>query len=97
MTHFLLYAALAVAAWAAFIYVHPFGRCPRCHGRRTVMRGTKRKPRPVICPACNGVGRRQLRGSRTVHRLARRVRRELDRQPTQRQNPITRNPITRED
>jgi hypothetical protein len=38
------------------------------------------KPKPRTCPRCKGIGRRQRPGSKTVHRLARRVRRELARQ-----------------
>lgn len=65
---------LAIAARIALLYFSPFGPCPRCRGRRRIMRGRGRKARPVRCPRCAGAGRRQRPGSRTVHRLARRIR-----------------------
>ncbi len=74
-----------LAASVLSLYLHPFGRCPRCRGRRVVIKGTSKRPRPVQCTACKGVGDRQRPGSRTVHRTVRRIRRELDRQHKQRQ------------
>jgi DnaJ-class molecular chaperone len=74
-----LILAVALAAEVVSLYVMPFARCRRCRGARHIMRGTKRKPRPVTCPRCKGTGREQRAGSRTVHQLARRVRRELHR------------------
>jgi hypothetical protein len=88
--HVLIAFAL-VSAWLLSLWVHPFGKCPRCRGRRVVINGRKRKPnpkrppRPVRCKRCKGVGRRQRPGSRTLHRTVRRIRRELDRQRKQRQ------------
>jgi hypothetical protein len=91
MTAFLLIAA-AVAAWLVSLWVHPFGRCLRCRGQGHVIRhkprparrkGKPRKPRPpkvTTCKACKGIGRRQRPASKILHRLARRVRRELARQ-----------------
>jgi DnaJ-class molecular chaperone len=69
-----LIALLALALWVLSLYVRPFGPCPRCHGKRTVMRGSQRKTRAVTCTRCKGAGRRQRPGSRLVHSLARRVR-----------------------
>jgi hypothetical protein len=69
----------AVVVWLASLYLAPFGPCPRCHGRGRIMRGTKKRPRPVQCPRCKGAKRRQRPGSRIVHQLARRVRREINR------------------
>jgi len=92
--HLFLYAVAAAALWLGSLYVHPFGRCLRCRGRRVVIRGTKRKPRPVRCPVCKGHGRRQRLGSRTVHQLVCRVRRELARQ---RQARLAERTLTRAD
>ena len=66
----------AAAVWAGSLYLRPFGRCPRCMGAGTVRRG---KHRVVVCPRCHGQRRAQRPGSRTVHRLARSVRREAAR------------------
>jgi cytochrome c553 len=66
---------LAAAAWIGFLYVSPFGACPRCHGRGTV----RKARRVIVCPFCHGRKRAQRPGSRTVHRLARTVRREIAR------------------
>lgn len=78
MTVFLIAAALA-ALWLGSLYVHPFGACPRCRGKRRIWRGQGSRKRPVTCPKCSGVGRGQRPGSRTVHQLARRAGRELAR------------------
>jgi DnaJ-class molecular chaperone len=63
------------AAWTAFLYVSPFGRCWRCHGRGVVIRGK----RASKCRRCHGARRQQRFGSRTVHRAVRMVRAERDR------------------
>ncbi len=53
---------LAVPAlWLLSLWVHPFGRCWRCRGRRIVMRRGRKRPRPVR--VCKGVGRPQRTGS----------------------------------
>ena len=75
MTHVLVILA-AAAAWAGSLYLRPFGRCPRCIGAGTIRRG---KRRVIVCPSCHGRQRAQRLGSRTVHRLARRVRAEAAR------------------
>jgi hypothetical protein len=80
-----LIAFAVFAGWLGSLWVHPFGKCPRCRGRRVVIKGTQKRPRPVQCRVCNGVGRRQRPGSRTLHRTVRRIRRELERQRKQRQ------------
>jgi DnaJ-class molecular chaperone len=72
MTIFLI-AALCLTAWIVSLYVQPFGPCPKCHGRRVVVHGNRK--RASACSRCKGAGRRQRPGSRTVHQLARRVRR----------------------
>jgi hypothetical protein len=90
-----LIAAGMFTAWVLSLYVYPFGKCWRCRGRRVIIRGgckacrwllgdSKRKrkakpPKAVTCPSCNGIGRGQRPGSRTVHQLARRVSREFAR------------------
>ena len=90
--HLFLYATAAAALWLGSLYVHPFGRCLRCRGQGHIIRhkprparrkGKPRKPGPpkvTTCKACKGIGRRQRPGSRTLHQLGRRVRRELARQ-----------------
>jgi DnaJ-class molecular chaperone len=82
-----LVVLVVIAAWVAFLYVAPFGSCPRCRGAGRIMRGGKKKPHPVQCPRCKGARRRQRPGSRTVHQLARRIRRETHRQRQQRATP----------
>jgi hypothetical protein len=47
------------------LYKSPFAAC-RCGGRRS-------------CRRCRGLGRYQRRGSRTVHRMARDIRKEIER------------------
>jgi DnaJ-class molecular chaperone len=75
MTTVLVLAAI-FAARVLFLYVSPFGRCWRCHGRGAVVhgRGKARK-----CPRCKGARRQQRTGSRTVHRTVRMIRAELAR------------------
>jgi transposase-like protein len=66
-----LIAALIIAVWIGALYLHPFGRCPKCKGTGHIKRGPRRRP---VCPRCKGHRRVQRRGSRTVHRLAFRIR-----------------------
>jgi DnaJ-class molecular chaperone len=67
----LVLALLAVAALrVGFLYLRPFGRCPKCKGRGNIQRG-RRHP---VCPRCKGRKRIQRRGSRTIHRLAFKIR-----------------------
>jgi hypothetical protein len=86
----ILVAFAVFSGWLLSLWVHPFGKCPRCRGERVVIKGSKRKPnpkrppKPVQCKRCRGIGRRQRPGSRTLHRTVRRIRRELDRQRNQR-------------
>lgn len=89
VNHFLiLFAALAL--WVLSLYVHPFGKCLRCRGRRMLIHGSKRKRRPKRCWLCKGIGRRQRPGSRTVHRTARKIRREIARQRLAKQHAAIR-------
>lgn len=74
LTGFLL-AVTALVLWGGLLYFAPFGPCPECHGSGWVWRGTRQRPRPVPCPQCKGIKRRQRRGSKTVHQLVRRVER----------------------
>jgi DnaJ-class molecular chaperone len=67
----LVLAVLAVAALrVGFVYLRPFGPCPKCKGRGNIQRG-KRRP---VCPRCKGKRRIQRIGSRTIHRLAFKIR-----------------------
>jgi DnaJ-class molecular chaperone len=70
-THLILYAIAALALWAGWLYVAPFGRCPKCSGTGHVRSGRRRVK---VCPRCKGRRRVQRRGSRLVHRAAFRVR-----------------------
>jgi DnaJ-class molecular chaperone len=64
-------AVLAVIALrVGFLYLAPFGRCPKCKGRGNIQRG-RRRP---VCSRCKGRRRIQRTGSRTVHRLVFRIR-----------------------
>jgi DnaJ-class molecular chaperone len=69
----------ALAIWAGSLYLAPFGRCPKCGGTGTIKRTRKGKHgrqlvRVKVCPRCKGRRRIQRRGSRTVHRLAFKIR-----------------------
>jgi DnaJ-class molecular chaperone len=61
----------ALALWLGSLYLRPFGRCPKCKGTGHIKRGPRRRP---VCPRCKGRRRVQRRGSRTVHRAARKIR-----------------------
>jgi hypothetical protein len=69
--HLILAAILALAVWAGWLYLRPFGPCPKCKGTGHIKRGPRRRP---VGPRCTGLRRDQRRGSRTIHRLARRIR-----------------------
>jgi DnaJ-class molecular chaperone len=68
--HLILAAIAVLAVWLGSLYWRPFGRCPKCKGRGNIQRG-KRRP---VCPRCKGLRRVQRTGSRTIHRLAFRIR-----------------------
>jgi DnaJ-class molecular chaperone len=71
LTVHLALAALAVIALrVGFLYLAPFGPCPKCKGTGNIQRG-KRRP---VCPRCKGLRRVQRPGSRTVHRLVFKIR-----------------------
>jgi DnaJ-class molecular chaperone len=70
VVNLILGGILALAVWVGWLYLAPFGACPKCKGRGNIQRG-KRRP---VCPRCKGRRRVQRRGSRTVHRLAFRIR-----------------------
>ena len=61
---------IAAASWIGFLYVRPFGPCPKCKGTGNIQRG-RRRP---VCPRCKGARRIQHTGSRAVHRAVFRVR-----------------------
>jgi DnaJ-class molecular chaperone len=69
--HLILLVAAVLAARVGFLYLRPFGPCPKCKGTGHIKRGKRRRP---VCPRCKGLKRVQRRGSRTIHRLARRIR-----------------------
>jgi DnaJ-class molecular chaperone len=69
--HLILFVIAAFAVWMGFLYLAPFGRCPKCKGTGHIKRGPRRRP---ACPRCKGRRRVQRRGSRTVHRLAFKIR-----------------------
>ena len=69
--HLILAVLAALVLRAGFLYLHPFGRCPKCKGRGHIKRGPRRRP---VCPRCKGRRRVQRTGSRTVHRLAFKIR-----------------------
>jgi DnaJ-class molecular chaperone len=66
-----LFVIAAAAVWTGFLYLSPFGRCGKCKGAGHIRSG---KRRVKVCPRCKGRRRVQRRGSRTVHRLAFRIR-----------------------
>ena len=73
-----LAVVIVLAVTLAVLYRSPFARCRGCPGKR--------------CRRCRGLGRYQRRGSRTVHRLARSVRKEIERTRAGRREAAGRNP-----
>jgi hypothetical protein len=74
-----LLAVLIVAAVTiAVLYQSPFAACRSCPGRS--------------CRRCRGLGRYQRRGSRTVHRMARDIRKEIERSRAEHRDTARRNP-----
>jgi DnaJ-class molecular chaperone len=69
--HLILALILGAAVWVGFLYVAPFGRCPKCQGTGHIKSGMRRVK---VCPRCKGRRRVQRRGSRTIHRLAFKIR-----------------------
>ena len=68
----LFIASVAVlAVTITVLYKSPFTACRACPGKR--------------CRRCRGLGRYQRRGSRTVHRMAASIRKEIERTRTERQ------------
>jgi Ribonuclease G/E len=67
----LVLAIAALALWVGWLYVAPFGRCPKCSGAGTIRSGPRRMK---VCPRCKGRRRVQRHGSRLVHRAVFRVR-----------------------
>jgi DnaJ-class molecular chaperone len=68
--HLILAVLAILAARVGFLYLAPFGPCPKCKGRGNIKRG-RRRP---VCPRCKGKRRIQRPGSRTIHRAARKIR-----------------------
>jgi DnaJ-class molecular chaperone len=69
--HLVLAVLVVIAARVGFLYLFPFGACPRCKGTGHIQRGPRRRP---VCPRCKGLKRVQRTGSRAVHRLVRQIR-----------------------
>jgi DnaJ-class molecular chaperone len=69
--HLILAVLAILAARVGFLYLRPFGPCPKCKGTGHIKRGPRRRP---VCPRCKGRKRVQRPGSRTVHRAARKIR-----------------------
>jgi DnaJ-class molecular chaperone len=69
--HLILAILAGLAIWAGWLYLAPFGPCPKCKGRGNIQRGPRRRP---VCPRCKGRRRIQRTGSRTVHRLVFKIR-----------------------
>ena len=69
--HLVLAVLALLAARVGFLYLTPFGRCPKCKGTGHIKRGPRRRP---VCPRCKGLKRIQRTGSRTVHRLVFKIR-----------------------
>jgi hypothetical protein len=74
----LLAVLIVLAVTIALLYRSPFAACHGCPGRS--------------CRRCRGLGRYQHRGSRTVHRLAAGVRKEIERTRAERREAAGRNP-----
>jgi hypothetical protein len=60
----LVLAAIAVI-YAVVVLVRPVGRCPRCHGRRVIVR----RARPRSFARCEGHGRVPRPGAKAIHRF----------------------------
>jgi Ribonuclease G/E len=78
-THLILLVIAALALWVGWLYAAPFGRCPKCQGTGHIKHTRKGKRgrqlvKVKVCPRCKGRRRVQRRGSRTIHRLARKIR-----------------------
>lgn len=64
--------ALILAVFAAIVLyslvtlVRPVHRCPRCHGKRVIVRRRRSK----ACRTCKATGRTRRFGSAAIHRLA---------------------------
>ncbi|HEY1324742.1 MAG TPA: hypothetical protein VGF32_31075 [Streptosporangiaceae bacterium] len=77
--HLILLAAAVLALRVGFLYLRPFGPCPKCQGTGHVTRTKRgkhgrRAVKVKVCPRCKGLKRIQRRGSRTIHRLAFKIR-----------------------
>ena len=75
----ILVVLAALAIWAGSLYLAPFGRCGKCSGTGTIKRTREGKHgrqlvRVKVCPRCKGRRRVQRFGSRTIHRLAFKIR-----------------------
>jgi DnaJ-class molecular chaperone len=69
--HLVLAVFAVLAIRVGCLYLRPFGPCPKCKSTGHIKRGPRRRR---VCPRCKGQRRIQRTGSRTVHRLARKIR-----------------------
>lgn len=68
MTRMLLFAALALVAYALLVLARPLIRCPRCLGKRMLHRnGARGRARAFKCPLCKASGIFRMPGATTVH------------------------------
>lgn len=68
--HALPVLGAVIAVWAVRALLWPFAPCRWCSGRRGRTPGSTSR-RWGNCWACGGSGRRQVLGSRTLHRALR--------------------------
>jgi DnaJ-class molecular chaperone len=77
--HLILLVLAVLALRVGWLYLAPFGRCAKCGGAGHIKRARegsrgKRRVTVKVCPRCQGRRRVQRRGSRTIHRLAFKIR-----------------------
>jgi DnaJ-class molecular chaperone len=68
--HLVLAVLAVIALRVGFLYLAPFGPCPKCKGAGNIQCG-KRRP---VCRRCKGLKRIHRICSRTIHRLVFKIR-----------------------